>query len=375
MHTALTVALLGVVMVAQPAPNHYERVLSALLEKDWSLADDQWRQLKESEPSASLIESLVWAIRNDMALQSALDRGFSFLNLKNEDITPELLSQVQRKNTRRRAFTWLLSIGVSDSSGRLVFTHPDQARLVLDAIRDRDPAGMQLALQRVHLLDERHHAEAVETLRPLLQSKHPSDVAEAAQALGRLGEASRPALPALRDLLMNPADANPEAWKAVSEVPPEWLEQLPDGDLRRDELIARFASGDLQVSFLTSVAAARVRIAPEALLGDLDIYTQSPLLNRVGVRVLGSLTLTRDDHFFEDAASLRKAAPFLCGVAQRTSESPYRRAAVRAIEGVLRSPRVSDEIKALWRTQALEAATRTSSEETRRMLLAVVGEG
>jgi len=270
---------------------------------------------------------------------------------------------------RRLAYDALSRIGELDDSGKLVYKDKEQIHIILTAIKEQDPAALPVLVRKAYLVDQQFYPEAVEALAPLLNAKRPGIVQESAFAMSQIGLAAQPALAALHDLLLDPASANPEAWKLLTQLPPADDDRQ---DPWRDELIARFKSGEPQVAFLTSIAAARVRIAPEALLADLDIYTQSSLLNRVGVRVLYSLSIGTDAPLLDDEAAQRKAAPFVCSVAQRTTVDQDRRWAVGIVEHILRSKTVHDSLKVYWRTQTLNAAINTTNAEAKRMLQTVV---
>jgi len=294
-----------------------------------------------------------------------------------EDLIPVVVQAIERDpdfqegDGRRAAFWTLFSIGDTGPSGLLLFTHPEQARLLLQVIREGDRAGSAMALRRVHLLAEPYHAEAVATLRPLLSSPNPGAVMDAASALGRLGEAAEPALPELERLLLAPEAANPECWRQVTRPTPEGVESMPEA--WREEYIEKWDGGaQARVDLLTAIADARVRIDPEALAADLDAYDESSLLRRVGVRVIYSHTFPDGRLLDAGEATLRRAGRFVSRVARDTSHERDRDWAVRTIERVLRSAAASDTVKAHWREEALRAAAATDHHQARRSLLRAV---
>ena len=224
----------------------------------------------------------------------------------------------------------------------------------------------------------KYHAEAVDALtRLLLVTDQVNTIQEAAFSLAQIGEASHPALPALKRLLEEPEKANPECWREITVLTPETFETVPKG--WRDEFIATWdeRSVTAQVDLLTSVAIARVRIAPEILASDIDIYPRSPLLRRVGVAVLWSLSLADSRAkaatlFDADEATQQKAARLVSEFIAQTDNADERDRALLLIERVMRAEDVAATVKSLWRTEALHAADNVRSVEARHLLLTAV---
>jgi len=285
---------------------------------------------------------------------------------------------VENTRARQLAFDALVRIGETNQSGRLVYRDPVQARVLLKGLHDRDPAALTIVVRRAYLLDPKYYAEATDALTRLLRmSVQPGTIQDAAFSLAQIGDAARPALPALKQLLVEPEKANPECWHKITVLTPEILEHTPMG--WRDEFIATWdeRSAQAQVDFLTSVGAARGHIAPEDLASDIDIYPRSPLLRRVGVAVLWSLSLADSRAkaatlFDADEATQQKAARLVSEFIAQTDNADERDRALLLIERVMRAEDVAATVKSLWRTEALHAADNVRSVEARHLLLTAV---
>jgi len=301
-----------------------------------------------------------------------LDRAQALINDREPDeLVPPLVRAVEedprfeQREARRWAYWALFSIGDNEPNEILHFTHPEQARMFIKVIRERDDAGLSLALQRVHLLDPEYHEEAVDSLIPLLESDRPSDVTDAARALGNIGQPARLALPRLRELLVDLEEANPVLWENM---------QRPAAQGDPEDFPEPTRNAMIPGARLRALAAwARVQIAPETLFEDLELYERSAALERAGHETLFTLAMYGELMTMDDA-TLKRAAAFSARFASKTTDENVRYRAIYVIRRVLDSPEVSDEIKGVWRTRTAEAAMEAATRETRDALLHVVPE-